>query len=91
MQTTVIETATLSDAASMVEVARAELNRGGFAEQAAVVRSLEVFTLEDAQYAAVTLSSMKKTGNDMLDAQVRHTVAMLTSVIEAAVPVANAG
>lgn len=91
MQTTVTETATLSDAASMVEVARTELNRGGFSEQAALVRSLEVFTLEDAQYAAITLSSMKKTGNDLIDAQVRHTIAILTSVLEATAPVANAG
>ena len=90
MRVTITETVTLSDAAAMVEVARTELKRGGFDEQAKFVRSIEIFSLEDAQYAEITLVRMKRTGNEIVDTHVQHTITMLRNLLSAAVPVAQA-
>jgi hypothetical protein len=64
--------------------------RGGFEDEAAQLRGLEVFSVTDALCALTTLHHVEPTGTEVIDSAVRHTTALLESLTLEA-PLACAG
>lgn len=79
MRTTVLGTPNLSDVSVMVAACYTELMRGGFVREAASLRGIELFTLEDALVASATLEQIK-VDDEVVGGAIRHTLAMLRAL-----------
>jgi len=80
MSSNSIETVGFEDISSLIDVCRDELERGGFFNQAEMLRGIEVLDRTGAHVALFTIRSLPKSSSD-LDILTRHIAAKLNSMV----------
>jgi len=77
------ETVGFEDISSLIDVCRDELERGGFLNQAEVLRGIEVLDHTGAHIALFTIRGLPKTSTD-LDILTRHIATKLSGMVASA-------